>query len=30
MRDVIGATVHTLGYLLLTGSAALLLIRYVP
>ena len=30
MRDVINATVHTLGYLLLTSSAVWLLYRYVP
>ena len=30
MRDVISATVHTLGYLLLTSSAVWLLYRYVP
>jgi hypothetical protein len=30
VRDVIGATLHTLGYLMVTGSAVVLLMRYVP
>lgn len=30
MRDVINATIQTLGYIALTGSAAWLIFLYVP
>lgn len=30
MRNILTATAHTIGYLLLTSSAVWLLFRYVP
>lgn len=30
MREIIGGAVHTLGYIILTGTAAWLLLTYGP
>jgi len=30
VRDIIGATIHTIGYVALTTSAVWLIFRYVP
>ncbi len=30
MRDVLAATVHTIGYVLITGAAVWLIFRFVP